>query len=326
MADCNCSLQNATMALSVAVQRAREHLLSGGAGPVAAGLARMRLEGGPGAEAEGARATLEEAQSEDGSWAGSLGATARSLLLLRGLGADADASGQAGVAWLRQRRREGASYLAGCDAERHRQSLCGHFAGGLFAPTAADGDPPSCSLLGVRVEGRAASLVLSCMALVAEEAWGAAARDAALHAAALRRMVLERDSWTSTASEPIPAFLAAVRALLPFGTDDGAVWHALVVTLRSQRADGSWPDTDTFLVLDVLLGAAARGYGGASLDRGLARAAELLAVTQQAQGGWSREAVGADLDSAAFGVPRDLVGLLALEHASGSTSTPDAEE
>lgn len=292
---------------------AREYLLSGTAGAVERDLVRVLVDARA-ADASVTRAIVAD-QLPDGSWRGGLGATARALLLLRLLGVEGDAVVGGGVAWLRRRRRGQPTYVSGCDRERHARGLCEHFAGGLFAPTASDGDPPVCWFLSARLEDRPAMLALSSMAQAAEAVWELEGQDARLHAAVLRRVVLDRPDLAAPSAVPVPAFLAAARCLLALPGDDAAVWHALVTTLRSQRADGSWPDVDTFVVLDVLLEAARRGYGGPSLDRAIGRAAELLAVTQQPGGGWGRDAPGAGLEAAAFGLPRDVVGLLALRQA-----------
>ena len=306
--------------LELAARRAREYLLSGAAGPVERELARMQVERRPVEPAVRARVAAD--QLPDGSWKAGLGATARALLVLRLLATERDETVQAGVAWMRQRRRSDASFVGGCDPERHAASLCAHRAGGFFAPTPSDGEPPTCWLLGTRLEGRPAALALSCMALTAEAAWQAAELDAQLHAQVLRRLALERGSWMPPRSEPPAAFLAVIRALLELGGDDAAAWHGVMMVLRSQRGDGSWPEVDTFLVLDVLLRAAAAGYGGPSLDRSVRRAAELLAVTQRPDGGWGADLPGSSEEAAAFGLTRDLIGWRALSYSTEAPSEP----
>jgi hypothetical protein len=65
------------------------------------------------------------------------------------------------------------------------------------------------------------------------------------------------------------------------------VLHGALTRLAgTQRADGSWPDADPFLIADVFLLAVHRGYGSPIFDAAIARTAGMLALTQHEDGSW----------------------------------------
>lgn len=298
-----------------ASRRAREFVL-GAPDPVERELARAV---GLGESPDPAAATAVAAgQLADGSWGGSLAATSRALLLLRRLGEDGASIASAQL-WLRGRRRGRGGWTAGCDAARHARGVCHHFAGGFFAPAAGDGAPAVCRLAGgTRLEGEPASLALSCVALRAMLGWAGRDLDAGLHLRALRRLVLERSSLVDAGREPVATLAPMLSALAAGSDDDAAVWHGVLLVVRSQRADGSWPDVDPFSMVEALLAVSDGGYAGPALDRAIERAADLLAVTQRAEGGWERGGSGPSSTETASALTPDIIGWLALERAAAT--------
>jgi len=300
-----------------AVHRAREWLAQQGTALELAVARVLGVSGLPRIEGQ-----VPAGQLPDGSWDGSVGATARALIALAMLPTRPSLSGEAGAGlmWLR-RRRQGRGTWPRCERGLHERRLCPHWAGGFFAPGGGDADPPRYRTLGGgAIEGVPATLALSALALAAEREWSEPGRDALLHADALRRLVADRSAWTQVDGEPAATLAPVVGALLRFGADDPVVWHALVLAERAQRGDGTWPDVDTFEMLELLLAAVRHGYRGPGIDRSIARGAELLVMTQQEHGGWGRGVEG----PARFGWSMDAVGAAALEHALRSTGSSSA--
>lgn len=237
-------------------------------------------------------------QTEDGSWGGSLIATAAVLLRLADLaGASpsarvAEAAGR-GVAWLKRLRGRPGRYGEGCDPARHRAGLCHHFLGGFFAPEPPlEADAELQLPNGSRVPGGAAAqLTASCLALRATMRWGARGPDALLHLDGLRRL-LELDTRTTQPRVPLDA-LPAIALVLLEGADRpefrAAASHALERIVQVQRADGSWPELDTFAILEVLIAAVDSGFDSDAVDAALVRGSGLLALSQRPDGHWERD-------------------------------------
>lgn len=247
-------------------------------------------------------AALVQAQQPDGSWGGSLTDTAELLLLLAELcdgepDDDVAAAARHGMDWLRGRRGRPGRYGDGCSPERHRLGICEHFLGGFFAPEPpipADRDLPlPC---GAHIPaGPETRLVASCLALRSMLRWGRCGHDERLHLDGLRRLLAidaDRDG-TSIAVDAVPAMLLALLEA-PADPENPAdherTARALERIAGTQRADGSWPELDAFYILDVFVAAVDAGLRSPALLAAIRRSAELLAVTQQPDGLWEREA------------------------------------
>lgn len=258
-------------------------------------------------------------QEADGSWGGDLLATAEALLLLSDLvSAGAPASeGEAvrrALSWLRGRRSAPGRFGDGCTAERHRLGFCHHFVGGFFAPVPPQATSKEVVLgSGARLRaGSAALLAASCVALQSVLRRGIDGVDAQLHLDALRRLIRldPREARALLPIEVLPATLAALVEAPATAENRAAIERGLGRIVQSQRADGSWPELDTFYILEVLLAAVERGYRKASLEAAIRRAAGLLAVTQQPDGTWERGALPR----------RTVIGWRTLRYAVGATS------
>ncbi len=254
-------------------------------------------------------------QAEDGSWDGNLVTTAEMLMRLAALaGPDAaDAvlnAGARGVAWLKSRRGKPGRFGDGCTPDRHRMGLCHHFLGGFFAPEPPIDEVEGLVLAnGARVPGGAAGqLAASCLALRSVLRWEPHGPDASLHLDGLLRL-LEWDRRTGGRLVPLDAVPAIALALLEAADRDEFRDAAKIVLdriVQVQRADGSWPELDTFYILEVLLAALDAGFHSDAVDAALLRAAGLLALTQQPDGQWERDTVTA----------RTRIGLRTLRHAT----------
>jgi hypothetical protein len=274
---------------------------------------------------------LLERQAPDGSWEGRLLRTAEALLLLRELAAPAAGqepvvAAQRAVAWIQARRGGAGRYGAGCAPDRHRAGLCRHFLGGFFAPDPAepdvrageDEDTPEAWLrlqAGAVVRGdEAIAFAASAVALQALLRWEVRrSRDVELHLDGLRLMLRLR-AENSPLALASTAAVCGLSALLEAADRDEwrqAAEATLAWLARRQRADGTWADNDTFQMLELLLEAQRRGLGGAAVDRALARGARLLAISQQADGSWGREA----------GDRRTLVGWRVLRRVGAAATT-----
>lgn len=239
---------------------------------------------------------LKAAQSQDGSWGGNLLRSAQALLRLRDLEPGAAAAASAvsrGLSWLRGRQGAPGRYGDGCDPSAHGVGVCHHFLAGFFAPC-----PPEDTLAAIRldcgapVEGEPDTRVAaSCVALRALLAWGEWGSELSLHVDGLCRIAGLWRRWAEGLLSP-PAHLTVVRALLDAPASaqrETAARHGLGLMLRAQRADGTWPDVDVFLVLDVLHAAQASQHDDNRMGDAVRRAAGLLAVSQQEDGSWGSE-------------------------------------
>jgi len=65
--------------------------------------------------------------------------------------------------------------------------------------------------------------------------------------------------------------------------------EGIACLVRTQRADGTWHGVGLYDALDTLLLGVARGYRVPEVDAALLRAAELLAISQKADGSWGRQ-------------------------------------
>ena len=251
-------------------------------------------------------------QSADGSWEGNMAVTTEALLLLADLHVPARfvASVARATQWLRSRRSAPGRYSEGCSPERHELGICEHFAGGFFSP-----GPPTKDFSGTRMASgltfstdRDARLGLSCFALHAVRRWSKPTIDDLLHLAALAR--LANLSFRNGSSHLRTPALIAVLSALTSAPRRGEFIHSLHGALTrlasTQRADGSWPDADSFHVADVYLLAVHSGYGSPVFDAALARTAEMFVLTQHPDGSW-----GAD-----GGPARLLTGWRTLRYAS----------
>lgn len=259
---------------------------------------------------------LLAAQGGDGSWRGSLVATAEALLRLSELTGRSPpkrvvAAAARGVEWLRGLRGRPGRYGDGCSPERHRLGICHHFLGGFFAPEPPiEPDEELVLAIGARFPaGPAARLAASCLALQASLRWGAYGPDAQLHLDGLRRL-FELDGRGGVDLVGIDALPAIVLVLLE--ARDRARYREMTVQslarlTQIQRADGSWPELDALYILDVLLAATGAGLGTRAIDAAIRRGAGMLAITQQDDGLWERNS----------SPRRALIGWRALRYALG---------
>lgn len=235
-------------------------------------------------------------QSTDGSWGGHLGLTAEALLLLtdlRPFEADVSAAVERGVAWIGGRRSLPGAWSDACTPDRHANGLCRHFAGGFFSPGARAFSFAGTTLAsGARLEGDDdARLALSALALRAVLDQRSPTRDDVLHIDALRRIadLLLREQ--TRIGIPAAVTVLATLARVPRSAGHLTTVHGAFSRLAgSQRADGSWPGAEMFHVADALLQAVRSGYGSPVFDSALARTAQLLILTQQADGSWGSDA------------------------------------
>lgn len=299
--------------MATALERAQEHLFQ--LQVLESFIARREIEGGTAEDDEIIGAVGDELlshQSPDGSWGGSLAVTAEALLLLDDLHVPSRFATPVARAeqWLRKRRRASGRYTEGCDPDRHKAALCEHFAGGFFSP-----GPPSKDFSNTRLASglvfptdRDARLGLSSLALHAVRRWSRCTTDDFSHLEALARIANSALRGHSSAWK-MPTLIMVLSALTSAPRRPGfiIVLHGALTRLAGmQRADGSWPDADAFLVAEVFLLAVHRGYGSPVFDAAIARTAEMLALVQQEDGGW-----GATVEP-----PRLLSGWRTLRYAA----------
>lgn len=286
------------------------------------GMLARRESGRAAPEDEGLLRTFVEKllaeQREDGSWGEDLSATGLALqdlhLLLEGDPERAGPELVGAFAWLGSRQGRPGQYGDRCEPEQHALGLCRHFLGGFFAP--AEGQTAGllalpCGL--AELPESDAKLASSCIALRGAllwrstwpEAWQQGGKpqirrsDVLLHLDGLCRVISfwNRGETVTDCSNTavflgLQALLAVEAANLGLPVDLAATCRqtlesGLCRTARIQRADGSWPDVDAFLGLD-LLEKAARSDSPA-LKAASLRGAELLVSAQQADGSWGRE-------------------------------------
>jgi hypothetical protein len=247
-----------------------------------------RLDAGGAAVAAAAAHELCAQREPDGSWQGSMCRTAEHLLLLHELaGALPD---------VRELAAPSVAWLHGRELPPPRVDMSALV---LLGGAAFGGD----------ADARIAAESLAVAALLA---WGVDAETLRTRIAELARCARpgrhEHDG-------PVPAsrlaciilalrgaIAAAARrpAGLPAGAAGDAALHeavrgAVLLLARAQRADGSWADGDLFLVLRALAGVAGDPALAPAAVGPLTRAAELLAMAQQRDGGWGRAACAESL-------------------------------
>jgi hypothetical protein len=299
--------------MATALDRAQEHLFQ--LQVLESFIARREIEGGTAEDDEIIGAVGDELlshQSPDGSWGGSLAVTAEALLLLDDLHVPSRFATPVARAeqWLRKRRRATGRYTEGCDPDRHKAALCEHFAGGFFSP-----GPPSKDFSNTRLASGLvfptdpdARLGLSSLALHAVRRWSRCTTDDLSHLEVLAR-IANSALRTQGSAWRMPTLIMVLSALTsaPRRPEFIIVLHGALTRLAGmQRADGSWPDADAFLVAEVFLLAVQRGYGSPVFDAAIARTAEMLALVQQEDGGWG----------AAVEPPRLLSGWRTLRYAA----------
>lgn len=257
-------------------------------------------------------AELLQHQSPDGSWGGSVALTADALILLADLRVPKEfiTAVQRAETWLRGRRRLEGRYTDTCSPERHDLGICGHFAGGFFSPGSWSHD-----FTGARLPNGAsfptdadARLGFSALALHALRRWSRSSTDDVLHLEALRRI-----ANVAFRSQPLdistPALVQVLAALTtaPKTAESIMVLHGALTRMAGvQRADGSWPGAEPFHVADVYLLAIQNGYGSPVFDAAIYRTAEMLVLSQNADGSWGQE----------WGPYRLLSGWRTLRHAA----------
>jgi hypothetical protein len=272
------------------------------------------------AYAEALVAELGRHQADDGSWGHSLLRTAEALLLIRDLMPEPSGPGRvmaaAGLEWIRGRQNLPGVFGEGCSPGRHTLGLCHHFLSGFYSPA-----PRTTNLAGTTLANRAkfpsdnvARLGISCVALQAVSRWRAGDGKSAMHESALRSIVAGA-STESASVITMAGYAAAVVALAetpPGPENDDAVVTGLDRLGSAQRADGSWPNADSFQVLDVIVRSRQLRYGAGSADAALVRAAGMLTLLQRPDGGWGRE----------MGPERTLIGWRTLRAALEIVGAP----
>jgi hypothetical protein len=152
------------------------------------------------------------------------------------------------------------------------------------------------------------------VALQAVSRWRAGDGKSAMHESALRSIVAGA-STESASVITMAGYAAAVVALAetpPGPENDDAVVTGLDRLGSAQRADGSWPNADSFQVLDVIVRSRQLRYGAGSADAALVRAAGMLTLLQRPDGGWGRE----------MGPERTLIGWRTLRAALEIVGAP----
>jgi len=153
-----------------------------------------------------------------------------------------------------------------------------------------------------------ALVVASARATRAALVWGERGAGVDAHVESLRRVI---SHWAWPGGEPAlqprsgVAALAAVLEARREPADVVSAAEGIACLVRTQRADGTWHGVGLYDALDALLLGVARGYRVDEVDAALARAAELLAISQKANGGWGRQA----------GIRQPLVAWRVLRHA-----------
>lgn len=240
---------------------------------------------------------LRRFQLANGSWAGTLAATAESLFILHALVVHPDEAVVSCVdraaEWIGSRQDVPGCFAEGCDPARHESGVCEHALTGFFSP-GAPGEDLSGFTVGVPARfgtDADARLGLSCVALQALLRWRRRDSRIERHITSLRQLVAG-PGLKSVTERTVGGYVAAVAALLEAGDEEhnGAAASAgLKRMIGLQRADGSWPGGDIFHVLDLLLSASARGYGELGTEPAITRAVEMLALLQRADGSWGKE-------------------------------------
>ncbi len=320
--------------LYVTLQRAEVRLLS--LGTVESLLVHVDMGTATDEEREYAAGAIEEAQRLDGSWQGSMLRTAEAMLLLRELrdGRRNNAVDRA-IEWINDRTNCGGRFGDGCEDGMHALSLCHHAVSGFHAPA-----PRAVSLASlVLADGsslgsdRDARIAVSALASAALFGFGEDSAQLRLQVDGLERII--EHTATGRFELSATALVCITRCLIAAPTGVGAAGRvsALNQLAHLQRADGSWPGLDLFLVLGVLAYATARGLAPLIVRSTLQNAAGMLFLMQQPDGGWGRD-TGAWQLLAGWRCLRQLAGWRALQssarapvfNAFGSAAAPPNAE
>ena len=239
---------------------------------------------------------LVDLQSEDGSWGGHLAHTAETLTLLGDLLAsqhEHPAASRA-VDWLKSRQNKPGAFTTRCEPDLHAAELCSHVMSGFFSP-AADHVLLEGTALGRGVlfrTDRDARVGTSALALRGWLRWAEPDESARAHIAGLIRIA---NGSFRPGRPQLLGSAAVVESLITLCSTQRtaeitAAFHGALSRLSgTQRADGSFSDISTFAVLDVLLRSLKAGYSSPVFDSAIARAVEMLVVTQQANGSWGKD-------------------------------------
>jgi hypothetical protein len=175
---------------------------------------------------------------------------------LMDLGLGADAPGvSAALAWILRRQDAPGAYGEGCDKPRHAHLACEHYVSGFFSPApAAERVAPVTLPNGKAFRAEpAARFVISCLALRAVLRAGWDERPGVRrHLDSLQQLSA---GWTDWAGFFAPdVMVAGVHALAQGGPGyRPAVEQAVKLIAAQQQADGAWPNTDLFQLLDALV-------------------------------------------------------------------------
>lgn len=258
-------------------------------------IARRENDGQTPDDTEVVRAVADELlahQSADGSWGGKLQLTAEALLLLAELRIPSGFLPAVARAeqFLRSCRNQPGRWTDGCTPRFHELGICQHFGGGFFSAA-----PPARDLSDTRLanglvfrNNADARLGLSCLGLHAVRWWSRSSVDDLVHLDTLRRVadVAFRPGSIELSMSSAVLMLSALTSA-PRTPQFISVLHGALTRLAGlQRADGSWPDAEAFHVADLYLLAGQRGYGSPVFDAAILRVANLLVLTQDAEGGW----------------------------------------
>ncbi len=255
-------------------------------------------------------------QAPDGSWDDDLLVTASVLLELAELEcalapSTVDARGlvpgapvEVALSWLASLREGPGRFGEDCTEASHRAGLCNHALAGFHAPAA--GTLPLDADTLVVASARATRAALQ---------WGERSAGLDAHLDSLRQVI---SHWAWPGGEPLLQPRSGVAALATLleaprqAADVVSAAEGIACLVRTQRADGTWHGVSLYDVLDTLLLGVARGYRVPEVDGTLARAAELLAISQHADGSWGRQ-TGTRQALTAWRVLRHAQGLLLAE-------------
>lgn len=250
-------------------------------------------------DAQLAGAVVDELLSHrepDGSWLGSLTRTAELLHdidELRAIDPANSDSAATSVEWLLSRQNGDGRFGGVCTPRLHLLQLCEHAVSGFFAPAPMDVNLSTLTLQhGARfVSDTAARIGASSLALSAVLRFGVSGPEVSRHLDALRRVTEldDRDRASLVSSAALACMALALQAAPAAEPARAALPEMIGALLRTQRGDGSWPDTDLFFVLSVLTQLARDPACAPLLQASMDRAARLLVLLQQPDGSWGRQ-------------------------------------
>jgi hypothetical protein len=235
------------------------------------------------------RGDLLAKQERDGGWGGGdLARSTEAIWQLLDLGTPASTPAVTrALDWLYGRRDDKGAYGSGCTAARHDQRICEHYISGFFSP----GGPDE-SLEATLPNGQSVTSDAGARLLLSERALRAALRAqptdprAAASVAGLRGLPL----YLEYGGSYTPAVL--VGALQALAWADGLQSSELEVGLealsKAQGDDGTWPNVESFFVLETLL-EINHSLAAQLLERAIPR----LVESQHKYGAWGRRHVAA---------------------------------